>query len=198
MKKIITLILICTIGYYANAQEFSTYVINNVGRITIPDNMELQSGNYKKMMDNLNREILQIDNSNRVTFQVKGTNNLERQAVNSFARIIIDQPRAESYANFRAALQECNDFRDAMQQQLTAHGGRLVRWNGCSLRRINGVECIVISYHRQDRNFPHAVVNMYLFYKNGKVYTVTMSYRHTEESIWKPLFERTLSSFVIN
>jgi hypothetical protein len=200
MKKKLSLLgfcLIITITSFAQV-EFSTYSINNVGRITIPDNMELQSGSYKKMVDRQIGEILQIDARSRTTFQVKGTNNLEQQAVNSFARVIIEQPMTETLTNFRAMPQMCNDLREMLQQQLASVGQKIVKWNGCTMRKINGVEVFVVSYHRQDRNYPYAVVNNYYFYKNGKIYNITMSYRHTEESTWKPLFEMALNSFVIN
>ena len=86
MKKIL-LITLFFISLSIKAQ-YTTYTIDEVGSISVTDDLELQGGNYKEMVDSyLNSRHINFDS--RVVFQPKGLNALDKEA-NSYCRIIIE------------------------------------------------------------------------------------------------------------
>ncbi|MDR2556528.1 MAG: hypothetical protein LBC49_02305, partial [Bacteroidales bacterium] len=196
-------------GNFAFSQNvtFDTYKITNVGSIKIPNNMEIQSDEYKRMVEQkISNKGYEIS-GNKIVFQVKGTNNLETKAVNSYARVILqteigrygDYPSLTSNQSYSQSDLDASSYeiQTMLAKQLQANGQKLVKWNGITMVKVNGITAMKCSYQRQDGDFPYAVVNMYQFFNNDRVHTLTLSYRHTEESTWKPLFEKVLNSFTI-
>jgi len=74
---------------------------------------------------------------------------------------------------------------------------KLLEWYPARLETINGMTAIVCTYRRQLEDHPPVLVWVYCFENNDRLVILTMSYRENETQIWKPLFEKSLSSFRI-
>ena len=92
------LILIFTIFLsnlcFAKTIEFENYKVVNLGYISISKNMEIQAGKYKQISEAYQKEIgkrfgYEIS-SDRVVFQQKRLNNLEKKGFSSYARVILE------------------------------------------------------------------------------------------------------------
>ncbi len=196
---------------YSQSTTMENYKVVNVGTISIPSNMEMQSGNYKKVSELFQAEqTKRLGNEifdNRVVFQQKGLNNLEKQNFATYARVILET-NISNYGDFEklnvqfsasaAELKELNDqFREQVQDSFAGTGLRMIRWNGVSVTTVNGKSCIKTSYVRQLENRPFVTVNIYRFQNNDRMHTLTLSYSQDDETTWKPLFSNILNSFRI-
>lgn len=206
-----TFLVISNYVSYSQPTTMELYKIVNVGTISIPTNMEIQSGNYKKASDlfqteqnkNLGYEIF----DNRVVFQQIGLNNQEKQSFASYARVILET-NISNYGDFEklnvkisanmTELKELNDlFRNQVQGSFSGSGLKMISWNGVSVITVNGKSCIKTSYIRQLENRPFVIVNVYRFQNNDRMHTLTLSYSQDDETTWKPLFLKILNSFRI-
>lgn len=213
MKHTLTLlacILISTISF-SQSTDFENYRIIEVGSISIPDNMEIQSGNYKKLSETYQKEMSKKFgyevSDNRIVFQQKGLNDLEKQGLASYVRVILET-EIGNYGDFdkltkklTASTQEISDiskeFKSQMQQSFAGTGLKLITWYGVSIVTINGRTALKISYLRQLNDKPYVVVNMYRFQNNDRLHSLTLSYRQSDETTWKPLLTKIANSFTI-
>jgi|JI6StandDraft_1071083.scaffolds.fasta_scaffold98523_3 hypothetical protein len=213
MKQIITLltcVLISTISF-SQSTDFENYRILQVGSISIPTNMEIQSGNYKKLSETYQKEMSKKFgyevSDNRIVFQQKGLNDLEKQGLASYVRVILET-EIGNFGDFdkltnklTATPQEISDIskelKSQMQQSFAGTGLKLITWYGVSIVTINGRTALKISYLRQLNDKPYVVVNMYRFQNNDRLHSLTLSYRQSEEATWKPLLSKITNSFTI-
>lgn len=213
MKQIITLltcVLISTISF-SQSTDFENYRILQVGSISIPTNMEIQSGNYKKLSETYQKEMSKKYgyevSDNRIVFQQKGLNDLEKQGLASYVRVILET-EIGNFGDFdkltnklTATPQEISDIskelKSQMQQSFAGTGLKLITWYGVSIVTINGRTALKISYLRQLNDKPYVVVNMYRFQNNDRLHSLTLSYRQSEEATWKPLLSKIANSFTI-
>ncbi|MBK6978853.1 MAG: hypothetical protein IPH28_18645 [Cytophagaceae bacterium] len=90
---LLTCILIATISF-SQSTDFENYRIIEVGSISIPNNMEIQSGNFKKLSETYQKEMSKKFgyevSDNRIVFQQKGLNDLEKQGFASYVRVILE------------------------------------------------------------------------------------------------------------
>lgn len=213
MKHTLTLlafILISTISF-SQSTDFENYRIIEVGSISIPNNMEIQSGNYKKLSETYQKEISKKFgyevSDNRIVFQQKGLNDLEKQGLASYVRVILET-EIGNFGDFdkltnklTATPQEISniskEFKSQIQQSFAGTGLKLITWNGISIVTINGRTALKISYLRQLNDKPYVVVNMYRFQNNDRLHSLTLSYRQSDEATWKPLLTKIANSFTI-
>jgi hypothetical protein len=213
MKQIITIIacLLFTTLSFSQSTDFENYRILEVGSISIPNNMEIQSGNYKKLSETYQKEMSKKFgfevSDNRVVFQQKGLNELEKKGLASYARVILET-EIGNYGDFEklttkfsATTQEISEIskelKSQIQQSFTGTGLKLINWYGVSIVSINGRTALKISYLRQLNDNPYVVVNMYRFQNNDRLHSLTLSYRQSDETTWKPLFTKIANSFTI-
>ena len=213
MKQTITLlacILLSTISF-SQSTDFENYRILEVGSISIPNNMEIQSGNYKKLSETYQKEMSKKFgyevSDNRIVFQQKGLNDLEKQGLASYVRVILET-EIGNFGDFdkltkklTATPQEISDiskeFKSQMQQSFSGTGLKLITWYGVSIVTVNGRTALKISYLRQLNDKPYVVVNMYRFQNNDRLHSLTLSYRQSDETTWKPLLIKIADSFTI-
>ncbi len=213
MKHTLTLlafILISTISF-SQSTDFENYRIIEVGSISIPNNMEIQSGNYKKLSETYQKEMSKKFgyevSDNRIVFQQKGLNDLEKQGLASYVRVILET-EIGNFGDFdkltnklTATPQEISniskEFKSQIQQSFAGTGLKLITWNGISIVTINGRTALKISYLRQLNDKPYVVVNMYRFQNNDRLHSLTLSYRQSDEATWKPLLTKIANSFTI-
>lgn len=213
MKTIITTIacMFFTTLTFSQSTDFDNYRILEVGSISIPNNMEIQSGNYKKISEIYQKEISKKFgyevSDNRVVFQQKGVNDLDKQALATYVRVILETDIGNfgDYEKLSTKLiatpQEISDiskeYKTQMQQSFAGTGMKLITWYGVSIVTINGRTALKISYLRQLNDKPFVVVNMYRFQNNDRLHTLTLSYRQSDEATWKSLLTKIANSFII-
>ncbi|MCG3873085.1 hypothetical protein [Psychrobacter sp. Ps7] len=198
----------------SNASDinFQKYSIPNLGEISIPLSMELQGGRYKE----LNNEVLEIINARadlglskdgRYVFQQKGLNSFDKNGFNTYARIIIHTTLGNysEYASLKDPYaltafernQLSKQLRTQTTQSLAKINIKIIRWYGINPVKINDQNALEISYLRQLGNNPYVAVRAYYFENNDREHLVTVSYRLSDEKVWKPLFIKSLKSLKI-
>ncbi len=202
-------LLVACLSGKAQTVAFTDYLLKDVGYVSIPNNLELQSGNYKKFAEVFQKEIgkkfgYEIS-SNRVVFQQKGQNNFDKGS--TYARVMLETTygnvgdyminkdlknlTATDISTFSSVLKEQN------AKSLKAVGIKIIQWYGVSVTNINGSFCIKWSYLRQLKDNPPVYVESYQFHNNDKLHSLTLSYRKNDELVWKPLYQKLLASFTL-
>ena len=210
--SIITAIIFLTLFFVLRGQnysEFTKYTIPEVGYISIPNNMEIQSGDFKIGANEYYDDI--EPSATRIIFQPKGVNNYKESALANYARVTV-KTYIENYGNYenlttsitatRAELSEIDsEFKAQSEEGAKLIKCKIVKWNKVELIKINNATAIKISYIRtavpsKENNSP-VVVEMYYFQNNDRMHVLTLSYRQSNEGEWKPLFEKVANSFKI-
>jgi len=188
--------------------HFNNYKVKDLGSISIPDNLEIQSGLYKKFSESTSQtnscyafEILE----DRVVFQQMGVNEFKK--TNTYARIIIQTQISETeyYEELREPINitrdELYELNIALENEIKSafcDNQKVLRWYGTEILKVNDYYAIMVSYIRQLENNPPVIVEYYRFPNNDRVHEITMSYRFEDEELWKPLFVKTKESLIIN
>ena len=180
--------------------------LKNIGHIDMPPTMQVQSGKYKVLVD----EFLNIYGYDvaQLVIQQKGLNEFGKDAFEKYARIIIETEVGKQgdfeKLNFDINSISSSDlsemdktFKPGIIQSIAVTGSKLVDWFPTTIEKLNGYSLMHVSYKRQLNDRPIVMVNMYLFMNNDRKFTVTMSYRISEENYWKTDLEKALNSFVI-
>lgn len=191
--------------------EFEVYLIKNVGHISIPSNMEIQSGNYKKVSETFQNEFRRkysyevIDN--RVVFQQKGLNKFSDPGFGTYARVIIeteigvpgDFNKLSNNLNLSSAeISKLNtDFKKQFKQELSSVGIKLLEWYGVREVVINNWAALEISYLRQLNNNQPVKVILFFIPNYDRMHYLTTSYRQSDQKTWQPILEKIVSSFTI-
>ena len=193
------------------ATAFENYSVKNIGFISIPKIMEIQSGNYKKLQAKFDsvwgrKYGYQIDD-NRIVFQQKGLNNKSKKAFNTYARIMIEttvgktgdyQKLTDSVNLTSTGLKELdNSFKQEINQSFQGTELHLLEWKGTKLVVINGRPAIKLSYSRQLGQNQPVQVDIYTFQNNDRMHRLTFSYRLEDSKEYEALFSESLISFKI-
>ena len=177
------------------------YKLNDVGYITIPEEMELQEGIYKKMAEEYIKLYDFEISENRVVFQQKGLNKFNQKGFQSYARIIIETEYGDFDKDIFMTSQELKEantiMRNSVYQNFKNTNLKLISWYGTSVTSINGKSALKVSYLRQLSSNPYVIVNMYIIPNGSKKHIITLSYRQNEEKIWKPIYSKVLKSIKI-
>ena len=202
MKKIL-LITLCFISLSIKAQ-YTTYTIDEVGSISVTDDLELQGGNYKEMVDSyLNSRHINFDS--RVVFQPKGLNALDKE-VNSYCRIIIE-PLYGDYEPLyskipQVSVNELRGLSASMKQSLiegfAGTSLQLINFFGSTIVKINNQVAIKTSYTRRLGDNAPVRVDVYHFQNRDRMHSLTLSYRIEDAALWKEKLSHSLNSFKID
>jgi hypothetical protein len=197
-----TRLLICclfAITSFLYAQKI--YKLNDVGYITIPEEMELQEGIYKKIAEEYIKLYDFEISENRVVFQQKGLNKFNQKGFQSYARIIIETEYGDFDKDIFMTSQELKEantiMRSSVYQNFKNTNLKLISWYGTSVTSINGKSALKVSYLRQLSSNPYVIVNMYIIPNGNKKHIITLSYRQNEEKIWKPIYSKVIKSIKI-
>lgn len=202
MRKIF-LITLCFISLSIKAQ-YTTYTIEGVGSISVTDDLELQGGNYKKMIDSyLNSRHINFDS--RVVFQPKGLNALDKE-INSYCRIIIEtlygdyEPLSSKVP--KVSVGELRDLSAVMKQSLiegfAGTSLQLINFFGSTIVNINNQVAIKTSYTRRLGDNAPVRVDVYHFQNRDRMHSLTLSYRIEDADLWKEKLSHSLNSFRID
>lgn len=214
MKKIISslILILISVSVFSQSKNNTKYLIKNVGSISIPASMELQSGKYKELSETYQKELSKYFDfeisSNRVVFQQNGLNKFNNEGFKRYARVIIettfgnknDFEKLDFDINqfSQTDVQELNEtFKKQIGQNFYGTPLKLITWYNLKVEKINGMSCIHIKYKRQLKSSPYVMVNMYIFHNNDRMHTLTMSYRLSEKNYWETYYYNILKSFKI-
>lgn len=200
---LIFMLLILTTSVKA---QYTTYTIENVGSISITDEMELQGGSYREKVNDFLHSFSEynIGYEDRIVFQPNGINSYDKLN-QTYARIIIET----EYGYFDTLtstkpvvsvkeMRELNTmFKNQLIQGFKGTQLSLVEFYGVSLEKINNQVSLKISYTRRLNDNPLVRVDMYKFQNKDRMHTLTLSYRIDHQHRWKDKLTYSLNSFKI-
>ena len=184
--------------------QYTTYTIEEVGSISVTDDLELQGGNYKEMVESyLNSRHINFDS--RVVFQPKGLNALEKE-VNSYCRIIIETLYGDYeplYSKIpQVSVNELRELSTTMKQSLiqgfAGTSLQLINFYGSTIVNINNQVAIKTSYTRRLGDNAPVRVDVYHFQNRDRMHSLTLSYRIEDADLWKEKLSHSLNSFRID
>ena len=197
-----------------DAITFRNYSILDVGKISIPSTLEIQSGEIKKLCDSLaNAWNSEFSNDflipvSKAVFQQAGLNNNVKSSFNTYARIIISITNSGAVGNSHdiknASLEEMTEIdsilKDQFELQMNNKNGfnsKILDWFGTERVEMKGWTALRFSYSRVLNENPPVLVTVYRFYSNDKIFSVTLSYRMQDEILWKNSFDNIIKSFTL-
>jgi len=179
-------------------------LIESFGSITLPPEMEIQSGNYKNLNDKL-KKIMGIE-SNSVVFQQNGLNEFNNDGFNTYARIMIktDISPPETYPyinNLNISKKELKDIEKEIKQgiinSLSTMNMIITDWYPIQIGSIGNYAAIIIKYDRQLNNNPEVEVEQYMIFNNDRMHLLIFSNRIDDGYVWKPVFDKVKTSIDI-
>lgn len=195
----IGVVIISTICY---SQTTSWEVINisNWGVIKLPPSMEVQSGIYKKILDEVKKEF--SVNGERIVFQQKGLNSFGN--FDTYARVIIktgqgnpgDFPKLNELTATPDELTELNSsYYQNIISLCKSMNAQLLNWTNLKISSLNGYKCLYFNYTRQIIGKPSTFSEFYIFFNDDKQYSFNLEYRLNDSSTWQPELEKCKSTF---
>lgn len=202
----ILFVMECFVTY----SQYTTYNLEGVGSISVSDEMELQTGDYRTIAktnyDAFSKKIgYSVDFNDRIVFQHKGVNSYQNLE-DSYVRIIIET----EYGSFNPLtsvkptisvqeMQELNTFfKTQLEESFSGTPLKLLQFYGVSVEKINHQVALKMSYLRKLGDNPPAKVSMYQFENKNRVHIVTISCRVTDEAKYREVLEKSLHSLKIN
>jgi len=179
--------------------------IESMGSIYLPSEMEIQKGKYKKLNDKV-YEIFGIE-SKSVVFQQNGLNEFSKDALSSYARILIktEITKKNEYPNLYESNimseRELNGIGifiiDGLRKEYSKQNIKIIKGFGTSEVTINKMTAIKTSLERKMGDNPNVMVNMYQFLNNDRMHSLTFSYRVNDKEKWEKIFEKVLNTLSI-
>jgi len=214
MRKIILptlFILALSFGVFAQSSDvtFEQFKITDVGSISIPSIMELQSGTYKEFSESLSKDLMKKQGieitGDGIIFQQKGLNDFKK--VNTYARVIIETTvgKQGNYGKItskptltKQEIQYASAIlKKQLEDELKGIGLKIVKWNGVSVDNVNSRSVMKVAYLRQLNNNPPVYVEILFFENNDRLHKLTISYRQQDASIWEESLRKTKNSFTV-
>lgn len=212
MKKSLFIILIFitpSLSSFCQTTQFENYKIKDFGYISIPSNLELQSGIYKRFAENFQISIGTIDYEildKRAVFQQKGVNSGEK--TNTYARVII-KTFIDNFGDYeylenatsptQSELQELNSiFQSGTEDSFIGTPLTLLNWYGTEWVKINDFYALKVSYLRKLQGKPPVYVEIFRIQNNDRLHEVIMSFRQEDRNIWQPLYKKIRESIKVN
>jgi len=175
--------------------------LGNWGEIKMPSSLEVQSGNYKKIIDYQKRHF--SVNAERIVFQQKGVNNGKN--LDTYGRIIIRTDFAsEEFPDLNTTEITSQDIADLNQMYKSqiyevannpTYPAKIIKWNGVKIVTLNGNKSINYSYVRQMNGKPQTYSEFYIFWKGNRQHTLNIEYRIIDSDKWKSDLEKATKTF---
>ncbi len=180
--------------------SWETINISNWGVIKLPPSMEVQSGTYKRILDEAKKEF--SVNADRIVFQQKGLNSYG--SFDTYARVIIRTDHANSgdfpkLNEIKFSADEINELNSLYKQEVLSScrswNARLAKWTDIKMSSLNGYKCLYFNYTRQMPEKPSTFSEFFIFYNDNKQHTLNIEYRLVDENTWQPELNKCKSSF---
>jgi|SRR5690625_127006 len=202
MKSITTIFLTFLMFQFGLAQtNWDKIDLGNWGEIKMPNTMEVQSGNYKKILDYSKRHF--SINAERIVFQQKGVN--DGKNLETYARIIIRTDFTnENLPDLNTTNLTSQDIADLNQMYKSevyevannpTYPAKIIKWNGVKIVTLNGNKAINYSYIRQMGSNPQTYSEFYVFWKGNRQYILNIEYRIKDSSMWKSDLDKAVQTF---
>jgi|SRR5690554_785706 len=202
MKILVVLIISLLANQTISGQQnWDKIDLGNWGEIKMPNSMEVQSGNYKKIVDYSKRYF--SVNAERIVFQQKGVN--EGKNLDTYARVIIRTDFAsEDFPNLNTTSitqQDINDLNQMYKSQVyevannPTFPANIVKWNGLQILTLNGNKALRYSYIRKMGNNPETYSEFYIFWKKNRQHSLNIEYRIKDSAKWKNDLEKCVQTF---
>lgn len=203
-KSTLTLFAFIFLFQFSYSQEnWDKIDLGNWGFVKMPKTMEVQSGNYKKILDYSKRHF-SVD-AERIVFQQKGVNSGKN--LKTYARVIIRTDfTSETLPNLNTIEITSQDISDLNSMYKTevyevannpTYPAKIIRWNGVKIKTLNGNKCINYSYIREMKG-KQTFSEFYVFWKGNKQHTLNIEYRISDSNIWKYELEKCVKTFKLN
>lgn len=195
----------------AQDRRWQTVSIPGICTFQIPPTMEIQKGTYKVLSDIFRGQVLEtLPSESRAVAQPKGINSFSAEALELYARVIVDTERGSrgEYEALDAPLAvsgaELREFDAALKQgvmQASSQSSRkgvktrVLSWAPLRIERLNGVDALCNSYTRSMNDGPPAIVYRYLIQNNDSLHTITVSYRLSEKKLWASDLAKVAGTF---
>lgn len=185
-------------------------MIDGIGSIDIPPEMEVQSQEYKAFTREItdgkvDEYLAEFGESFRdITIQPKGINDIF-PSIEYYSRVLLETDIGKE-GDYLLLTQNSNvnqNFVEMLgeQQRIIIEENvdmfRILEWYEPRIEIVNGMFTIKTSYLRQMGSNPPVYVEMYNFQNYDRQHRLTFSYRMKEKEIWEPLFAKMKSSFRI-
>ncbi|NLD46961.1 MAG: DUF2628 domain-containing protein [Clostridiaceae bacterium] len=183
--------------------EMSRVTIPDVGTIDIDNSLEVQNEAWGQAVESYKNDLGYVKPEGvqqNIVIQQKGLDKYCRIIVTTLYGEIGDfEPLISNYTATKDEIDYVSQtVKQATIQDLSYISGmKLLEWYPPRLETLNGMTAIVFSYRRQLDENPPVLVWEYRFQNNDRLEILTMSYRETEATEWKPIFEKSLKSFRI-
>lgn len=187
------------------AKSFDRWItvkMNDEIEFQIPPNLEIQEDRYKnivKKVDPNGYNTLHAPGRKRMVVQQKGLNDLSKEALSHYVRAVMEI--FEYNDEFPAFGEPLNTTKKDAEEfgNLIAREGQEFSVNiggktqvmrvvaittPARVMRINGVECIFMSYDSKFDNKPIVKNDVYCFFNKRKMYRLMTMIRSTEYNLW--------------
>ena len=187
--------------------DWQRVVIPTVGTVDIPPSMEVQGEALAKIKEALAKiNPLVSSNKNGIVIQPKGMNDLDREALSLYMRVMCHPETRTDAGELADLLNSGNDaklrseskaFRADMEARIQGKG-KILQWDSPTFERIGGVPACCERYKRQLGDNPPVVGLHYRFLVNGSAWSLTIAYREKEKDRWANFIPTIVDSFRIN
>jgi hypothetical protein len=205
MQALLSLLFVFAVLPLAG-QQATKFKLEDVATIEVPNALELQSKDYQEKGREYYEKFNFYPVPGRAVFQQLGVNDLDRDALSLYVRII-HETRLGAEGDFPevgvdpevsdADIAEVNAGMKAQMMQTNAMGFELTRWIGTEMVILNGQHALHVAYERRMNSNPVVRVDRYSFFNNDRMQVLTLSYRLSETARWQPILESALNSYRI-
>jgi len=202
MKSLLLFIIfsVSLLNGYSQTTSWEIINLSNWGVIKLPSSMEVQSGTYKKILDNSKKEF--SINADRIVFQQKGLN--EYGSFSTYARVIIRTDHANpgdflKLNQMNLTQTDLSDLNAMYQEDITSvcneMNAKLLKWTNVKTSTLGGVECVYFNYTRQMTGKSPTFSEFYIFYNNDRQHTINFEYWTADVEKWQTEFENCKKTF---
>ncbi len=195
--------VLLTINIFGQTSDWETIQIKNVGSIKLPPSMEVQSGTYKQMVDEIKK--LYMVSGDRIVFQQKGLG--ENPTMETYARMIFrtdifntgDFPSISQLEYSPSLLNELDEmYKQEIVSICQKTKSTFESWNKLRITELNGRKCLYFSYSRKMGSNPKTFSEFYIFVLGTKRHTLNFEYWLRDKSKWESELAKCKSSFKLN
>ena len=181
----------------------TTYNYNGLYSIEIPNILELKQSELNDLEYLKKNAISVTTSSGNIIFQQKGLNDVEKQALNKYCRVIVEYfPEDRNEPTYGCGDQIVVDknilyeVNNSIEKNCQASKTPLIKLISIQPLSINDYPVLYYSYKRKGwEDAPPVIVNVFRIFNLYESVTLTFSYRESEREEWKSVHDYIVNSF---